>query len=136
MEDRRYHTVRWRRSREAALARDKWTCRIVEGCPRKATVADHIMPVYPGMPDHEFFAMSNLRAGCHTHNTRRGMAERLEREMREGVQPLAPLVAFASRSRFLGARTHMTGPLPKSLPLSRTPTVFRGTRGGYGADRG
>jgi hypothetical protein len=43
-----------------------------------ANVADHIIPVHPGMPDALFFGLSNLRAACRDHNLARGFAERLD----------------------------------------------------------
>jgi hypothetical protein len=43
-------------------------------------MADHIISVYPGMPDALFFGLSNLRAACRFHNSARGVAARLERE--------------------------------------------------------
>jgi len=71
-EDRRFGSRRWKRVRDRVKNRDLWTCRIVPGCTTRATVADHIIPVYPGMPDGLFFRMDNLRAGCQAHNKARG----------------------------------------------------------------
>jgi hypothetical protein len=51
---------------------------IVEGCTTRASVADHILPTYPGMPDTLFFGEGNLRGGCKTHNVARGMAATLD----------------------------------------------------------
>ena len=73
-DDRRYKTQRWRQGRLRVLNRDLWICRVVAGCPVRATVADHVLPVYPGMPDALFFGMGNLRAACHGHNKARGFA--------------------------------------------------------------
>jgi hypothetical protein len=81
--DRRYGSRRWRITAKAVLDRDLHVCRIVKGCPRRAAVADHIIPVYDGMPDALFFDPRNLRAGCRPHNTARGVAARLDRETRE-----------------------------------------------------
>ena len=71
--DKRYRTARWKKVRLAVLRRDGEACRIVDGCQRRATVADHIVPGHEDMADHEFFAMSNLRAGCQPHNMARGI---------------------------------------------------------------
>jgi hypothetical protein len=76
--DRRYRTQRWRRLREAVLRRDGYACRVVAGCQARATVADHVSPVYPGMPDDEFFDPRNLRASCRRHNLARGFAAQLD----------------------------------------------------------
>ena len=62
------------------LRRDGWRCRVVPDCPKRATIADHIEPVYPGMPDSLFFDERNLRGACRFHNYARGVAARLERE--------------------------------------------------------
>ena len=75
--DRRYKSPRWRRVRLRVLARDAYRCRIVPGCDAHANVADHIQPVYPGMPDSLFFDPRNLRAGCRRHNVARGFASLL-----------------------------------------------------------
>jgi 5-methylcytosine-specific restriction endonuclease McrA len=72
--DPRYGSRRWRKTAQAVLIRDNHVCRIVEGCVVRATVADHIVPTYPGMPNSLFFGMTNLRAGCQGHNKARGMA--------------------------------------------------------------
>ena len=78
--DKRYGLARWRKLRLRVLARDAYRCRIVEGCPAKATVADHIEPARPDMPDSMFFNPRNLRAGCFFHNTERGRAIKFMRE--------------------------------------------------------
>jgi hypothetical protein len=78
--DRRYGTARWRKLRIRILERDAWRCRIGIGCDITASVADHIEPVYEGMPDSLFFDPRNLRAGCKRHNVARGVAARLMRE--------------------------------------------------------
>jgi hypothetical protein len=72
--DRRYGSRRWRQTAKAVLRRDLYVCRIVEGCPVRASVADHVIPTYPGMPDSLFFGLGNLRAGCQGHNKARGFA--------------------------------------------------------------
>jgi hypothetical protein len=78
--DRRYRTQRWKKARLRVLNRDGWMCQIVKGCDTRATVADHIIPVTPGMPDALFFSLTNLRAACRDHNLARGFAERLNSE--------------------------------------------------------
>lgn len=52
-----------------------------------ASVAGHIIPTYPGMPDSLFFDPMNLRASCKPHNTARGVAARLERELNGEADP-------------------------------------------------
>lgn len=89
--DRRYGSARWRRVSKAVLRRDLYVCRIAPGCSTRATVADHVIAVHPGMPDALFFGMDNLRAGCRDHNILRGKAARLERET-AGVERPAALV--------------------------------------------
>jgi hypothetical protein len=84
--DPRYGSNRWRKIAKRVLARDGYVCRIVPGCRFPAKMADHIIEVYPGMPDSLFFGMGNLRAGCAYHNTARGIAARLKRES----EPEAP----------------------------------------------
>jgi 5-methylcytosine-specific restriction endonuclease McrA len=78
--DRRYGSRRWKATRLRVLHRDLWRC-FVPGCPESASVADHIIPVYPEMPNSLFFDELNLRASCKPHNTARGVAARLEREL-------------------------------------------------------
>ena len=75
-DDPRYKTGKWNRTSRAVLIRDGYECRIEPGCPTRAKVADHIIPVSSGLSDFEFFAMSNLRAGCLLHNVARGMNEK------------------------------------------------------------
>lgn len=87
--DKRYGSRRWRDTAKAVLARDLYVCRIAPGCSNRATVADHVLEVYPGMPDHLFFGMENLRAGCKDHNILRGKAARLERETAVVEKPTA-----------------------------------------------
>ena len=77
--DKRYGSQRWKRIRRQVLARDLWRRWALE-CGVSASVADHIEPVYDGMPDSLFFDPSNLRASCRRHNWARGVAARLERE--------------------------------------------------------
>jgi 5-methylcytosine-specific restriction endonuclease McrA len=76
MPDRRYGSRRWLRVRMQVLRRDRFLCRIVEGCMERATVADHIIPASAGTPDALFFSAANLRAGCRDHNLARGFASR------------------------------------------------------------
>jgi 5-methylcytosine-specific restriction endonuclease McrA len=78
--DRRYGSRRWKATRLRILHRDLWAC-FVPGCPQSASVADHIIAVYPEMPNSLFFDEMNLRASCKPHNTARGVAARLEREL-------------------------------------------------------
>lgn len=78
--DPRYSGAKWRKVRLAVLRRDLYRCWVVN-CEVAGNVADHINPVYLGMPDSEFFDPQNLRASCKRHNTARGVAARLERDM-------------------------------------------------------
>ena len=73
---RRYGTYRWKQLRLQVLRRDHYVCRVVPGCVRRATVADHVNPVYPGMSDAEFHDPANLRAACGPHNLWRGLDQR------------------------------------------------------------
>jgi 5-methylcytosine-specific restriction endonuclease McrA len=77
--DRRYGSKRWKELRLDVLRRDLHRCWI-PSCEAWADVCDHVAPVYPGMPDTEFYNPWNLRASCRRHNTARGVAARLERE--------------------------------------------------------
>jgi hypothetical protein len=88
-DDPRYHSRRWQRVAKAVLERDNHHCRIAPGCPERATIADHILPVFKGMTDELFFGMGNLRAACRRHNTARGVAARLEREAAPAEKPTA-----------------------------------------------
>jgi 5-methylcytosine-specific restriction endonuclease McrA len=78
--DKRYGTRRWKATRLRVLHRDLWAC-FVPGCGVSASVADHIDPVYPGMPSAWFFDEANLRAACRHHNLRRGHVAQFEREL-------------------------------------------------------
>ncbi len=80
--DPRYSRARWKALSRRIRKRDG-RCMVVDGCPRGPQVADHIVPVYPGMPDAEFYAPANLRAACYYHNSLRGHADRAAREMGE-----------------------------------------------------
>lgn len=103
--DPRYGSTKWRKTSILVRQRAGERCQMAPDCPRRATVADHIVPVHPGMPDHEFFSFSNLRAGCHFHNTRRGMAERWQRET--AGAPDKPARTFMGRSGSPYGRTRI-----------------------------
>lgn len=96
--DPRYGSRRWQRVRLAVLNRDMWVCRIVPGCPTRASVADHIHPVYEGMPDGMFFGMGNLRGGCRRHNIARGLAASLETDAAPAVGPSAVVTTDYSKA--------------------------------------
>ena len=71
--DRRYGSMRWRRlAKSVVVAPGYFQCWRPE-CFRPATVADHIVAVYPGMPDAEFFSRDNLRPSCDPCNRARGL---------------------------------------------------------------
>ena len=71
--DRRYGSMRWRRlAKSVVVAPGYFQCWRPD-CFRAATVADHIVAVYPGMPDIEFFSRDNLRPSCDGCNKARGL---------------------------------------------------------------
>ena len=121
-EERRYKTTRWRKVRLIVLRRDNYSCWVLN-CPRHANHCDHIDPVYPLMPASEFYGLHNLRASCFQHNTKRGVAARLEREMAEGVAPLPRRSVYAERSRSFKTTSEQDRRLPKSLSLTPYSTV-------------
>ena len=99
--DKRYNSRRWReRTRPRVLRRDMWRCQIVEGCRELGDHVDHINPVYPGMPDHEFYDVDNLRAACRLYNLSRFYADQLIPGVtppgRDYVRP--PTHIFATRT--------------------------------------
>jgi 5-methylcytosine-specific restriction endonuclease McrA len=59
---------RWREFRVTILRRDNYRC-YVDGCDRKATDADHIVPVSRGGAEYD---PDNCRAACEHHNRSRG----------------------------------------------------------------
>jgi hypothetical protein len=91
--DKRYRTAHWRNVRLRALNRDGWRC-YVTSCMLVGNVADHIVPVTAWTTDAEFFDVNGLRASCRRHNTARGVAARLEREVAGQAEPVRrnPLV--------------------------------------------
>jgi hypothetical protein len=118
--DRRYSSPKWKRVRLIVLDRDRH-CYVVN-CPELANVADHILPVYPGMPDSEFYALTNLRASCKRHNTARGVAARLQREIEGGVAP-EPSRYSVGRGRFLRVAAGNDAPLANLSPSNRSTVV-------------
>ena len=82
--DPRYGSKAWRALAKWVVARDMHRC-WVNGCPVRATVADHIQPVHSGMQDALFYAPCNLRASCQGHNLARGIALKLEQDMAAGT---------------------------------------------------
>lgn len=76
--DPRYNTARWHRLRARVLGipagRRSPTalCWWPDVDPHPAEVADHIVAVYPGMPDAEFYGRHNVRPSCQHHNKARG----------------------------------------------------------------
>jgi hypothetical protein len=98
--DKRYRTAHWRNVRLRALNRDGWRC-YAASCMLVGNVADHIVPVNAWTTDAEFFDVTGLRASCRRHNTARGVAARLEREVSGESEPVRrnPLVTpFRPRS--------------------------------------
>src|SRR6188768_1141576 len=78
--DPRYGSRRWKATSLRVRRRDG-RCLVVPGCPKPAQVADHVYPVYVGMPDREFYDERHLRGACYYHNTLRGQQEKAEREL-------------------------------------------------------
>ncbi len=67
-----YSTPRWRKLREAILARDGHRCQIrLPGCTGQAREVDHIVPVEHG---GAWWDPANLRASCARCNRSRGAA--------------------------------------------------------------
>jgi 5-methylcytosine-specific restriction endonuclease McrA len=62
---RLHSSTRWKTLRLAILERDEWRC-YVEGCERRASTADHVIPASEA--PHLFFDPANLRASCPKHN--------------------------------------------------------------------
>src|SRR5678809_116065 len=79
-----YNRAQWKKTAKAVLRRDMHRC-YVRGCPSPGIAADHVEPVHPAISWFDFLSMANLRASCRRHNTARGVAQRLEREVRDGV---------------------------------------------------
>lgn len=92
--DPRYRNARWLKVRRFVLSRDLYRCWVAD-CPRQGNVADHIEPVYVGMPDARFYDPANLRASCRLHNVARGFAATLERDT-AGRGPVLPRRRWAS----------------------------------------
>jgi 5-methylcytosine-specific restriction endonuclease McrA len=61
--DSYYFSKEWKALRNAALARDRWTC-IVPGCSAGAVVVDHIVPRRYGGSN----SLSNIRCLCRVHD--------------------------------------------------------------------
>lgn len=78
--DRRYRSARWLRVRDRVLNRPygptPYCVLDPDGPPHLATLADHINPVYPGMPDAEFYDEANLQPACNAHNIAKGMLDK------------------------------------------------------------
>ena len=103
--DPRYGTFRWRRL--SKQTRTGARC-YVPGCSEPVKAADHVVAVYPGMPDSQFYDPGNLRPSCFQHNVRRGVAARLERETADGVadQPRPSSIYARRPSTPSGALSH------------------------------
>jgi hypothetical protein len=120
--DRRYSLMRWTKLAQYIRKRDPH-CYVVN-CPLPVKAADHIIPATLDMPDWQFFDPSNLRGSCRRHNTARGVAARLEREVAEGVAPPPRRYSYgARRSGFLSRATTHDSALPKSLHTARSSLV-------------
>jgi hypothetical protein len=113
-DDKRYKTKRWKDTRLRVLRRDGYRCWIT-GCQVRANVADHIVPSSLDMPDFEFYSMANLRASCKRHNTARGVAARLDREMSDGVAPVVVRSSLVRSSGFFRSGGDRDRPLVQNL---------------------
>jgi hypothetical protein len=87
---------------------------VAASCDQRATVADHIVPSSLDMADFEFYALSNLRASCKRHNTARGVAARLEREVNGNGEPPAVRSRIVRHGGFLRGAGNIDRPLVKS----------------------
>jgi hypothetical protein len=107
-----YKKGRWKQTSAFVRARDPY-CYVVD-CPEPVRAADHIDPVSPATTMAEFHDVSRLRGSCRRHNTARGVAARLERELAGGVRP-APRRYSIGGSRTVkrdaagGTHTHARG---------------------------
>lgn len=74
--DRRYRSARWRRLRDAVLGvvggKPTALCFWPDSPPHLAQVAHHTRPVYPGMPDLEFYDRGRIVPSCQHHNKAEG----------------------------------------------------------------
>lgn len=95
--ERRYSSSRWRKLAAYIRQRDPM-CYVVD-CPQPVGAADHIIPATLDMPDSQFYDPTNLRGSCRRHNTARGVAARLERELAGGVRPAPRRYSFGSVKR-------------------------------------
>lgn len=70
--DRRYNSARWRLCRAKVLkvagGAPTALCVWPDAPPHRADTANHKRPVYPGMPDAEFYDLANLEPLCRAHN--------------------------------------------------------------------
>ena len=134
--DPRYRTRRWARIAKRVRHRDG-RCLVVPGCPRGAQVADHIVPVHPGMPDAQFYAESNLRGACYYHNTLRGQQAKAARELDGAVlstEPHAQERRLGNLSPFRRSRsaviTRDYSAAPASVAVRGPHATLRGSSGG------
>jgi hypothetical protein len=111
--DRRYSQARWTKLARYIRRRDP-RCYVIN-CPEPVKAADHIIPSSLEMPDWQFFDPMNLRGSCKRHNTARGVAARLEREVASGVAPPPRRYSFGG---FLRTPTVRDMQLAKSLSPS------------------
>ena len=119
--DKRYGTKHWRETAKLVLVRDLYQC-YVTTCEEHGAMADHINPVYPGMPDSEFFDMGNLRASCKRHNWARGVAARLLRDETGVVEQRRS--AYSYGHGFLKHGVGHESPLANLYTQSRDPALF------------
>jgi hypothetical protein len=120
--------MRWTKLAQYIRKRDPH-CYVIN-CPLPVKAADHIIPATLDMPDWQFFDPSNLRGSCRRHNTARGVAARLEREVAEGVAPPPRRYSYGARRAqrtvgFLSGATTHDSALPKSLPPVAYATISR-----------
>jgi hypothetical protein len=91
----RYRSYRWRKLARSVVSasRSCWAC------SAPATCCDHIVSVYPGMPDSEFFDRRQLRGSCRKHNLMKGSAEALQRDLAAPSGPSSVITSGYSRKR-------------------------------------
>ena len=122
--DKRYNSRRWReRTRPRVCVGTCGAARSWRGVRSWGTTSTHINPVYPGMPDHEYYGVDNLRAACRLHNLSRFYADQLI----PGVTPpgradVRPRRTSLRRGRRSGGRSFERGGWQTTAPCRYTHT--------------
>jgi hypothetical protein len=107
--DPRYGSGRWRQLSDRVLGRhrrrDGSATPITALCwwpdvdPHPAEVADHIVAVYVGMPDAEFYGRHNVRPSCQSHNKARGFLAAAGRPLTDAERFPRPSIFSRRRAR-------------------------------------